>query len=523
MNPRKYYITLLSLIFIISLTASAELQVNKGDSITVNDANSTITWGKDYTFNTTSFNLYQDTLEINRTGELTDWNISITSNTTPQINSTLYRYNLSEPPKTGETVLHVETSTVSPATVDYRFTGIPKIENEHYVLERDNEQISTFDSGNTASWTHSQWNADHNFTLTYREKPEQEDEQDNQDDSGSSGGGGIDVGGGYSNDDSQSDSHSWSFTDKNRFTFDTINEETGLQEVTVNTGENRSSFRIDTEKLDDTPSRLQRENQYSLYSINTSAPGNEITSTRIRFEVNQSFANKYDQVVLSRFEDGDWNELPTRPVEQTGDTWLYEADSTGFSYYTVTGENTQQPETNTGTEDNQTGSEQEENQTQPSEPGDDQQERETRREAQNLIQQAQKQVEPGEPGYQILQQATQNLENSNYQQAESLAQQAIQENQQQQQENDLPLRILVPAVILLTILVTAGGYLLYRKRKIQEIQREIARIQTQLQKQPDARREDLYQEIEKAEKHLKNNNYQKAKKKLKKIDNQISQ
>jgi hypothetical protein len=71
--------------------------------------------------------------------------------------------------------------------------------------------------------------------------------------------------------------------------------------------------------------------------------------------VNRSFAEQYDTVVLSRYDEG-WTDLPTTQVNATGDVWTYEATADGFSYYAVRGVN-EAPETDEpGTTSEPTGS-----------------------------------------------------------------------------------------------------------------------------------------------------------------------
>ncbi len=156
---------------------------------------------------------------------------------------------------------------------------------------------------------------------------------------------------------------------KDRFNFDSIEEDTQLRNISVQTVSNRDSFEISAEKVEQSEAP-QIEDAYQLYEINTSADDTEIEQTSIEFEVNRSFAENYDNITLARHNDG-WEQLPTKPVETTGEKWLYQASSTGFSYYAVQGINNQETgdtennsdtnQTREGGEDNQT--EQPENQT----------------------------------------------------------------------------------------------------------------------------------------------------------------
>jgi PGF-pre-PGF domain-containing protein len=510
------FLAIFSAAVLASNASAAELELYKNDSVTIDGANSTVEWGQNYTFNATSFNLYNDTLEINRTGELENWNISISSNTTEEINSTLYKYNLTQTLDYGSTVLKVETSANSPTQVDYRFTGIPAISSDHYVLQRDGEQVSTFTSGGTISWSYSDWDSNHTFSVIFEEKAE-EDTGDSNGDDDSGGGGSIDIGGGISISDRLTDSHGWSFVDSNRFSFDSIKESIGLETVTVETEENRSSFNIEVRRLKDVPSNLQLQDQYSLYSINTSAQDNEIQSTTIQFAVNRSFATQYDQVVLSRYQDSQWNDLSTRPVEQTGKEWLYEASASGFSYYTIKGENTET--TNQSQEQDQTTEEP----TQSEEQTQNQNQR-IREQAESLVQQAQTEITEKEPGYQTLQRAEQELQSGNYQQAQSLAQQAIQQNRSQK-DGGLPWILIAAGVTLTTVVVVAAGYLYYRKRKQSRLKQKLSQIRTPLKKKARDLELDnpeyVFQKLDEAEEHLDDNNYREAEQKIREIKDHL--
>ena len=472
MESQKLYFLAGAVLLWVSVVATAELDVYRGDSVTISDANFTITWGINYTFNVSSLNLYNDTLELNRTSGQ-NWNISITSNSTEEINSTLYRYNLSQSPELGETVLKVETAAAPPSTVNYRFTGIPGISNEHYVLQRDSSQVSTHGSGGTISWSHDTWDSDHNFTLTYEKKPDTGGNNGgNQGDGGSSGG--IDVSGGITiQSGTTSDSHTWIAANTNRFTFDSIDEKLGLEEVTVETQQNQSNFKITVQKPRNTSSIPRTDNQYTLYQINTSTPDQEITDTRVRFQVNQSFATQYDQIVLSRYQNRRWNDLPTQPVETKGETWLYEASSTGFSYYTVKGKNQETP-------DNQS--------------------------TQNQSNQTQQQ------GNQISEETTTTPENE------------TRDTTPEPQEGS-PWLLITAGIIFCLTAATVASYLYYRNRKLTELQQETSRLQTQLQKQARDLEldnpEHIFQELNEAEQLIDNKQYRQAEKKLREIEKQI--
>ncbi len=79
---------------------------------------------------------------------------------------------------------------------------------------------------------------------------------------------------------------------------------------------------------------------YRYQEINVSGVADqEISSTDITFRVNKSFLDSQErtveEVVLKRFNDESWEELPTRFREETGNAYRFVANSGGFSYYAI--------------------------------------------------------------------------------------------------------------------------------------------------------------------------------------------
>ena len=79
---------------------------------------------------------------------------------------------------------------------------------------------------------------------------------------------------------------------------------------------------------------------YRYQEINVSGvTDQEISSADISFRVNKSFVDDNERtvedVVLKRFNDQSWNELPTRFSEETEDAYRFVANSDGFSYYAI--------------------------------------------------------------------------------------------------------------------------------------------------------------------------------------------
>jgi hypothetical protein len=67
---------------------------------------------------------------------------------------------------------------------------------------------------------------------------------------------------------------------------------------------------------------------------------NTLDFQTITFSVHGSWLNDNHiapgDVVLERYHDGSWNELPTTFVSQSGDAFTFDADTPGFSYFAVT-------------------------------------------------------------------------------------------------------------------------------------------------------------------------------------------
>jgi hypothetical protein len=158
MRSRKFWFLALFLLLAVSL-GSAELTVYEGDSVTISDANSTIIWGQDYTFDVSNLYFHDTALGIG-----TERNISITSDTDAKINSTLNAYDYSAP-SAGETVFRFETDAATGSQLDFRFTDVPSISEGEYRLRVDGENLENFSSGGTISWSYGSWSSNHSFEL----------------------------------------------------------------------------------------------------------------------------------------------------------------------------------------------------------------------------------------------------------------------------------------------------------------------------------------------------------------------
>ena len=153
------FLTLISVVLMLSVPVAAEFQVYRGSSVTLEDANTTITWGRNYTFNTSMITENGDTLSIG------DRNISIGSKTSAQVNSTLWKYNLTGPYH-GKTAVKLGVSAVNGTNATVSFTGLPGFRFGRYELNQNNSLLREFRSGGEITWYETNWSA-HNYTITY--------------------------------------------------------------------------------------------------------------------------------------------------------------------------------------------------------------------------------------------------------------------------------------------------------------------------------------------------------------------
>lgn len=466
--PTRTFFSATLLLLLLTPATAANWTVFQGDKVTIADANSTIKWGRNYTFNASGIEFYTDSLEINMT-DAADRNISITSNTPETINSTLFRYDLSTP-SLGDTLIKVQTSAVPGSTVNYRFTGIPSISQDHYVLKVDGSQKTTFNSGGTITWSHSDWST-HNFTLTYQNKP--------------TGGDDDSSGGGHASSipvlkGKLTDSHTWLDTNKTRFTLETSKPGLDLKKVTVQTRKSQPSFSIQLKQHPDKPTPVPRtDNAYTYFQIET--PGTrdaEIKSTTIRFTVNKTWAQQYQEVVTARLENNDeWNQLPAQPIEKNGRKWTYEASTTGFSYYTIIGK---QPIT------------QEQERTQEQEKTEKQKNQTQKQPGRN--EKTGNQTTPGK------------------------------EDQREQKQRKNPVQSLLIAVSVLAV-TAAAGFLGYRYWSRRQAEKHLEELANHVRHEVEDHELDdpgtVYRKLDEAEQALENNNYREVERLLEEIDRRI--
>ena len=593
----KFMVSVVFLVSLLSLVSlgAAEFQVYKGDSVALENANTTITWGKNYTFNASSINAENDTLSVGNR------NISIGSKTSAQVNSTLWKYNLTGPYH-GKAAVELGVSAVNGTNVSISFDSLPGFRFGRYELDQNNSLLREFRSGGEITWYETNWSA-HNYTVTYYNDTEgpilslsletgslmeggdikiscsasdisgissssltvtdpssndynlncgQEFEETSltgsytasysatdkagngnsvsrtfdvvSSDSGGGGGSGegSSGGGGSSSASTEvSDGHSWISANRDQFSFESIDEAVGVRSVTVSTARNLSSFSLSVTRMETKPSLPELpENAYQFYGF-TAENENEISSTEIEFEVNRSFAERYDEIIVSHYENG-WKDLPTTRVDSAGSTWIYKAETTGFSYYLVRGQDRK-----TG---DQTGSKELKSQTGPNntEPvcGDDAcnmneswktcstdcSKPQIVIEVEAAISKAENQLNRKDEEYKLLERARTAFKRDDYREAQRLAEKAVQQGDEKRNSSSLSTVRLVAGLILIVLILGGAGYICYRRWLNQRIGQEINQISQEVTEKIRNRRElkhreQIADEIDRAEDELRQDQY----------------
>lgn len=334
----------LALICLSLTAATTSLNVFEGESVSLEEANSTLEWGKNYSFNAYGINPAGETLTIIRSEEMKQNSISVISTSSETVNSTLWRYNVNQTPDEADTVVKISSSSTSGSTVYYNFTNLPQFDGK-YQLNLDGIKYKDFNSGKVnISWKYDQWSKDHNFSLVtvknFNSEPEDEKSEQSSSISGSS----------FSSSDeppeNPSNSRIW-FKQQSSFSLRPEDVE-GISELKVNTSSNQSQFEMRVERLNVKPESIPATSSvYSYYDIEVSAKDQDIEQSSIIFNVNESFAKSHE-VVLRRFKNNKWISLEHGLIAKEDGIWKYKASTTGFSYYAIAGVKTpdQEPQAN---------------------------------------------------------------------------------------------------------------------------------------------------------------------------------
>ncbi len=293
--------------------------VFQGDSITVQDANWTLTWGQDYTFDRSGSAVYSDAYYMNMT-DGSDRNISVTSDTPAWINTTLWEYDFDDL-SFGDELIRLEVEADPVSTVEFLFTGVPSPGDHKYEVAVGGETIEEFSSDGALSWSYSDWSTK-NFTVTYAEVEEEDDDD------------GTTTGPSPSPAPTLPD-HCWSGVDT---AFIRDDPASGLTFVGVDMVADVEGPCLGVDVLSELPDTVPvLDDVYRYYNVTPEEfASDEVEQVNFSFTVNHSFAGQYDDIVMSRYGEM-WVGLPTTQVDDTGDVWEYEATADGFSYFGVHG------------------------------------------------------------------------------------------------------------------------------------------------------------------------------------------
>jgi len=129
------------------------------------------------------------------------------------------------------------------------------------------------------------------------------------------------------------------------------NKEIGLKEVQVTIRNEANNVKITVKKLEGKPASVAHEISGKVYKYveidKQNIQDENIEKAKIRFEVSKSWLNENgydpDSVVLERYTENGWIKLNTLRVGETGDSYIYEAETPGFSVFAIALATSEQP------------------------------------------------------------------------------------------------------------------------------------------------------------------------------------
>ncbi|MCD6478021.1 MAG: PGF-pre-PGF domain-containing protein, partial [Candidatus Aenigmarchaeota archaeon] len=121
------------------------------------------------------------------------------------------------------------------------------------------------------------------------------------------------------------------------------NEEIGLKEMQITVNNEANNVKITVKKLEGKPASVTHEISGKVYRYIEVTKQNlkdeNIESAKIKFEVSKSWLseNGYDpdSVILERYTENGWMKLNTLRVGETIDSYIYEAETPGFSVFAI--------------------------------------------------------------------------------------------------------------------------------------------------------------------------------------------
>jgi len=126
---------------------------------------------------------------------------------------------------------------------------------------------------------------------------------------------------------------------------DVSQSDTALTEIYIKVNKKLENVKITIEKLNEKPADIATVAgiPYNYLSITKENIENEDVSTAIiKFKVEKSWIDENNinenSIALNRYNNG-WDKLPTTKLEESSDYVYYQSETSGFSYFAITGEN----------------------------------------------------------------------------------------------------------------------------------------------------------------------------------------
>lgn len=120
----------------------------------------------------------------------------------------------------------------------------------------------------------------------------------------------------------------------------------GVKQISISVKNKANNVKVTVEKQDGKPADVGVDVSGKAYKyMNIQADNledSDIEEANIQFEVNKSWINDNNidpqKVYLNRYANENWERLQTSKVSETGTTITYESQTSGFSYFAVSGE-----------------------------------------------------------------------------------------------------------------------------------------------------------------------------------------
>ncbi len=144
-------------------TTSSAVTFATGDRVKLRNTAANLTWGRDHTYRVEKLAMYDRTLGIGST-----YNLSVHGTADESVQSTIWTHSLNTF-SYGSSVLKIASAANSGTTIDFTFTGATELGSGTYTLYRDGAQIQELGNGDVLTWQDDADGTPHNYTI----RPEQ--------------------------------------------------------------------------------------------------------------------------------------------------------------------------------------------------------------------------------------------------------------------------------------------------------------------------------------------------------------